>query len=266
MLNRPELKGVALAPVTAVSYKSSDGTVIPAYLTRPAGSAGKKVPALVMPHGGPESRDEWGFDWLAQYYASRGYAVLQANFRGSAGYGDAWFQKNGFQSWAVAIGDIKDGGRWLVSEGIADPEKLAILGWSYGGYAALQAAVSDPDLFKAVVAIAPVTDLAELKADAMKYTSGTIDRSFIGSGPHVREGSPAQNAASIKAPVMLFHGTLDLNVPVQQSQLMRDRLADAGKRNELIVYPGLAHSLEDSEARADMLRRSDQFLRAALGF
>lgn len=265
MPSRPDLQGAMLAPVKAVSYKSADGTMIPAYLTLPPGGAGKSLPALVMPHGGPEARDEWGFDWLAQYYASRGFAVLQPNFRGSAGYGDAWFQKNGFQSWATAIGDIGDGGRWLVSQGIGDPSKLAILGWSYGGYAALQSAVADPDLFKAVVAIAPVTDLGQLKADAMKYTSGVVERDYIGSGPHIREGSPAQNAAAIKAPVMLFHGSLDMNVPVAQSRLMEDRLSDAGKRPELIVYPGLAHGLEDSDARADMLRRSDQFLRTSLG-
>ncbi len=217
------------------------------------------------PHGGPGSRDEWGFDWLAQFYAHQGYAVLQPNFRGSAGYGDAWFQKNGFQSWRTAIGDVSDGGRWLMSEGIADPGKLAIVGWSYGGYAALQSAVTSPDLFKAVVAIAPVADLAQLRTEGMRYVSGAVTRDFIGSGPHIREGSPAQNAAAIKAPVMLFHGTLDSNVDVAQSKLMNDRLRDAGKRPQMVIYPGLTHNLADLTARADMLRKSDQFLRASFG-
>jgi dipeptidyl aminopeptidase/acylaminoacyl peptidase len=99
---------------------------------------------------------------IGSSFAARGFAVLQPNFRGSSGYGDAWFQKNGFKSWPIAIGDVSDGARWLVREGIADPSKLAIVGWSYGGYAALQSAAVDPALFKAVVSIAPVTDLAAL--------------------------------------------------------------------------------------------------------
>ncbi|RYY36795.1 MAG: S9 family peptidase, partial [Sphingomonadales bacterium] len=146
---RPALDSAKLAAVTPVSFPAADGTMIPGYLTLPAGSDGKGLPAIVMPHGGPGARDEWGFDWLAQFYAARGFAVLQPNFRGSSGYGDAWFQKNGFQSWRTAVGDVNDGGRWLEKQGIAAPGKLAIVGWSYGGYAALQSAVLDPALFKA---------------------------------------------------------------------------------------------------------------------
>lgn len=263
--SREELEGVALAPVKAVTYKAADGTPVPAYLTLPPGSAGKDLPAIVMPHGGPGARDEWGFDWMSQYYAHRGYAVLQPNFRGSSGYGDAWFQKNGFQSWATAIGDVVDAGRWLIAQGIAAPRQLGIVGWSYGGYAALQSAAVAPDLFKAVVAIAPVTDLGQLKADGLRYTSGAMARDFIGSGPHVRAGSPAQNAKAIVAPVMLVHGTLDSNVLIGQSRLMKEKLSDAGRTAELIVYPELDHYLSNATARADMLRRSDAFLRSAAG-
>ena len=265
MASRPGLEGIRLAEVRPITYTASDGTKVPGYLTLPPGSTGKNIPAIVMPHGGPECRDEWGFDWLAQYYANRGYAVLQPNFRGSSGYGDAWFQKNGFQSWKTAVGDVVDAGRWLVAEGIADPSKLAIVGWSYGGYAALQSNVLAPDLFKATVAIAPVTDLGQLRSDALIYTTGRIDQDFIGSGAHLREGSPAQNAAAIKAPVLMFHGTLDRNVFVNQSRLMNDRLRDAGRKPQLVIYDGLDHQIEDDKARADMLRRSDQFIRAAFG-
>jgi dipeptidyl aminopeptidase/acylaminoacyl peptidase len=264
MLARPELEKATLAAMKPVRYKASDGTEVPAYLTLPPGSSGKNLPAIVMPHGGPSSRDEWGFDWFAQFYASRGYAVLQPNYRGSAGYGDSWYQKNGFQSWRSAIGDVNDAGRWLVREGIADPSKLAIVGWSYGGYAALQSGVLDPDLFKAVVAVAPVTDLATVVQDSASFTNYRLVRNFIGTGPHLREGSPAQNAGKIKAPVLIFHGDKDLNVGINQSRMMRDKLRDAGVRNELIVYPNLDHQLEDSAARTDMLRRSDAFLRGAL--
>jgi len=265
MVARPDLEGATLASVKPVNYKAADGTEVPAYLTLPPGSDGKNLPAIVMPHGGPDARDEWGFDWLAQFFASRGYAVLQPNYRGSSGYGDAWFQLNGFQSWRTAIGDVNDAGRWLISQGIADPKKLVIFGWSYGGYAALQANVLDPDLFRAAAAVAPVTDLAQLKVEALAWSSYRITRDFIGSGPHVAEGSPAQNAARIKVPVLLFHGERDLNVPLRQSRMMADRLKDAGRKVELIVYSDLDHYLEDGEVRADVLRRVDAFFRANIG-
>lgn len=264
MLDRPQLDGVTLAPMKAVIYTASDGTKVPAYLTLPPGGTGKNLPAIVMPHGGPSARDEWGFDWLVQYYASRGFAVLQPNYRGSAGYGDQWYQKNGFQSWRTAIGDVNDAGRWLTAQGIADPAKLAIVGWSYGGYAALQSGVLDPGLFKAVVAIAPVADLGQLVEDSKNWSNHRLERNFIGSGPHLREGSPAQNADKIKAPVLLFHGDKDRNVDVRHARLMHDKLKDAGGRSELIVFEGLDHQLRDSDARSQMLRRSDAFLRTAL--
>jgi dipeptidyl aminopeptidase/acylaminoacyl peptidase len=262
---RAGLRGRKLSNVTAISYPAADGTQIPAYLTLPPGiTDAKGLPAIVMPHGGPAARDEWGFDWLAQFFAQRGFVVLQPNFRGSAGYGDQWFVQNGFQSWKISIGDICDGGRWLVKQGIADSSKLAIFGWSYGGYAALQSNVMDPNLFKAVVAVAPVADLALLKNESMLWTSWKIEADYIGSGPHIKEGSPAQNAGSFVAPVLMFHGTMDLNVDIDQSRRMDKELRSAGKSSELIVYPDLEHSLRDETARADMLRRSEAFLRKQL--
>jgi dipeptidyl aminopeptidase/acylaminoacyl peptidase len=261
MLNRTPLLNRPLAAVKAIKVKVADGTEVPAYLTLPPGSDGKNLPTIVMPHGGPGARDEWGFDWLAQFWANRGYAVLQPNFRGSAGYGDTWFQNNGFQSWRTAIGDIDDSARWLVSQGIADPAKLAIFGWSYGGYAALQSAVTEPNLFKAVIAVAPVADLDLLKKESENWSNYRIERDFIGSGPHIEEGSPARQAEKIKAPVMLFHGNFDRNVSIRQSQLMADRLKDAGRPAKYVTYDKLDHYLEDSDARKDMLLKSVDFLR-----
>jgi acetyl esterase/lipase len=265
-VRRNQLEGVRLASVKPVSFPASDGTMIPGYLTLPPGAdSAKGLPAIVMPHGGPSARDEGGFDWFAQFYAARGYAVLQPNFRGSTGYGDQWFEKNGFRSWPTAIGDVLDAGRWLVKEGIADPNKLGIVGWSYGGYAALQAAVVDPSLYKAVIAVAPVTDLGALMEDHRRMTDFAIISEQIGSGPAVGAGSPAAHADKIKAPVLLFHGAYDGNVSIEQSKRMASRLSAAGVKNELVTWDKLDHQLDDAAAREKMLRKSDEWLHQAFG-
>ena len=263
---REALDGVKLASVKPVQYPASDGTMIPAYLTLPPGQeSARGLPGIVMPHGGPSSRDYWGFNWMAQFFASRGFAVLQPNYRGSRGYGDAWFEKNGFRSWPVAIGDVLDGGRWLVAQGIAGAGKVAAVGWSYGGYAALQSAVVDPSVFKAVVAIAPVTDLKALKEEHANWSDFDVMKETVGEGPHLRDGSPLQNAIRIKVPVLLFHGTLDRNVGYPESVHMAAALIAAHDRCELVTFDDLDHQLEDSDARAQMLRKSDAFLRETMG-
>jgi len=264
-LARPQLEGAALSSVKPVTYPAADGTIIPAYLTLPSGSSGKGLPGLVLPHGGPSYRDEWGFDWLAQYFASQGFAVLQPNFRGSAGYGDDWYVKNGFKSWRTAVGDVNDAGRWLISQGIVDKGKLAIFGWSYGGYAALQSGVLDPDLYKAVVAVAPVTDLKLFVQQAQYYVDSALVAKFVGTGEHVVSGSPRKQAAFLKAPVLMFSGDMDLNVNIEQSKAMDASLREAGKSSQLVIYPGLDHQLDDSTARADMLKKSVDFLQSAMG-
>ena len=264
LMVRPALENVAGATVRSVSYPAADGTPIPAYLTLPPGSSGRNLPAVILPHGGPAARDEWGFDWLAQYFAHLGYAVLQPNYRGSAGYGDQWLQQNGFRSWRTSIGDISAGARWLVAQGTADAHRMAIVGWSYGGYAALQAAATEPSLFKAVVAIAPVTDLQELKDDFQNYTTAGNVVEYVGSGPHIGEGSPQRNAAAIAAPVLLFHGDRDLNVNVNHSRRMDAALRSAGKRSEVTIIHGLEHDLADSQVRIAMLQRIGAFLQTEL--
>lgn len=266
LLSREHLDGQQLAPVRSISYPAADGKMIPAYLTMTSDGPDKGRPAVVLPHGGPSARDSFGFDWLAQFLASRGYAVIQPNYRGSAGYGDEFLGENAFRDWKTAMSDISASAQYLVNQGIADPNKLAIVGWSYGGYAALQSAALEPDRYKAVVAIAPVTDLSMLRRDSEDYVTSKVTRDFIGSdGQNLKQGSPLQNAARIKSPVLLVHGDLDLNVRNTHSTKMVDALQKAGTPVEFVRYKDLAHQLDDSNARAEMLVKVGQLLDRTIG-
>ena len=265
LLVRPDLENRKLANVRAVSVVAPDGVAIPAYLTAPPGKEAKNLPAVILPHGGPSSRDEWGFDWIAQYLAAKGYAVLQPQYRGSAGFGDSWLMHNGFKSWRTSIGDITASAHWLASQGIADPNRLAVVGWSYGGYAALQSAVTEPTLFKAVAAIAPVTDPQMLKQEASAYVNANVVADFVGSGPQLAEGSPLRHASQIKVPVLLAHGDLDQNVGVAESDKMAAALAAAGTPVGFLRYKGLDHQLDDSVARTELLTEIGKLLEKTIG-
>ena len=144
MLARPELEKFRLAEMRSVTIPGAGGVQIPAYLTLPPGKEPKNLPAIVMPHGGPSARDHWGFDWLSQFFAARGYAVIQPQFRGSTGFGEAWENENALKNWRAAMTDVASSANWLAGQGISDPKRIAIFGWSYGGYAALQSAADQP--------------------------------------------------------------------------------------------------------------------------
>ena len=262
---RPSLVGRQLAKMRPITVAAADGVRIPAYLTLPPGSDGKNLPTVVLPHGGPASRDEWGFDWLPQFLAARGYAVIQPNYRGSAGFGSEWLAQNGFRSWKTSIGDISAAAHDLVKQGIADPKRLAIVGWSYGGYAALQSAAVEPKLYRAAVGIAPVTDLAMLKSEAADFSNEKLIADYIGSGPHLVEGSPLQNVSAIEVPVLLFHGDRDANVGIAQSSKMETALRSAGKPVEFVQFANLDHQIDDSNARMKMLLKIGSFLDQAIG-
>ncbi|MBR7800455.1 alpha/beta hydrolase family protein [Undibacterium fentianense] len=265
LLARPELENVPLASVQAIRYEARDGTSIPAYLTLPVGKEqASGLPSIVMPHGGPSARDEWGFDWLAQFFAHQGYAVIQPNFRGSAGFGDNWSKQNGFKGWSTSVGDVTDAAKWMIAKGLADPAKMAIVGWSYGGYAALQSAVVEPTLFKAIIAIAPVTDLELLKSDARYFSNADLVENMIGDGAHVAQGSPLRNVEKFQIPVLMFHGDKDMNVNVQHTKRMHKRLLDLDKFSEVQIYAGLEHGLDDSNARTQMLEKAGHFLKKNL--
>lgn len=265
MAVRPNLATRTLAEVRPITYAAADGTAIPAYLTLPPGKDAKGLPAVVLPHGGPSDRDQWGFDWLAQFLAARGYAVIQPEYRGSGGFGDSWLAQNGFKSWRTSIGDISDAAHYLAKEGIADPKRIAILGWSYGGYAALQSAETDPSLYKAVVAIAPVTDLSLFKSERDDFADRNEVAKFVGSGENAIEGSPLHRAAAIQAPVLLVHGDRDLNVSFNQSERMQAALQSAGKQSEFLTFSGLDHQLEDNDARSAMLLKIGELLERTIG-
>lgn len=265
VLNSSDLiDGKGLAPMKAVSVQTADGKSIPAYITMRSDLGAGPHPAIVMPHGGPSDRDEWGFDWLGQFLAARGYVVIQPNFRGSSGYGKDFLGQNAFHEWRKVMSDIRDSADWLVKQGLADPNRVAIVGWSYGGYAALQSAVMD-HRYKAVVAIAPVTNLKQLRRDAEGFREETILQNEIGKGDQLVDGSPINHAREFQAPVLLVHGTVDGNVAYDHSKQMLAALKRAGANAELLTFDGLDHHLDDSDARTQMLTKIGTLLDHTIG-
>ena len=258
------IDGTGLAPMKAVSIPTADGQHIPAYLTMRDDLGSGPHPFIMLPHGGPSDRDAWGFDWLTQFLAARGYIVLQPNYRGSSGYGKDFLGENAFKGWRKVMSDIHDSADWVVKQGLADPNRMAIVGWSYGGYAALQSATLDPR-YKAVVAVAPVTDLKQLRRDAEGFREEKLNQDEIGKGSELMEGSPIRHAADIHAPVLMVHGTLDANVAYDHSKQMLAALHGAGKTADLLTLEGLDHQLDDSNARIQMLSRIGELLERTIG-
>ena len=258
------IDGSGLAPMKAVSIPTSDAKAIPAYVTMRSDLGPGPHPAVVMPHGGPADRDTWRFDWLGQFLAARGYVVIQPNFRGSSGYGTEFLGENAFHNWRLVMSDIRDSADWLVKQGLGDPNRMAVLGWSYGGYAALESAAKD-SRYKAVVAIAPVTDLKQLRRESDEFREQKIDQDEIGKGDQLNDGSPINHAADIHAPVLLVHGTLDGNVNYDHSKRMLAALQHAGAKADLLTFQGLDHQLDDSDARTLMLTRIGDLLDSTIG-
>jgi len=258
----PQLQSHSLAEMKPVRYPARDGVEIPGYLTLPPGKA-RPLPAVIYSHGGPSSRDDWAFDWLAQFIAAKGYAVLQSNYRGSSGYGADWEGEGGYREWRRAINDITDGAQYLVDQGIADPQRICAVGWSYGGYAALMSGIEQPERYRCIVSIAGVTDLEMKIKDARFFSNRKEERAWVSGHPDViQQGSPAKRADAIRVPVLLFHGDLDLNVPVEHSRKIAKLLEDAHKPVEYIEYEGATHSIWRNGYQVDMLDRIGAFLDA----
>lgn len=263
-----------IAPQQAITYEARDGLEINAILTWPLGvdpAQASDLPLIAMPHGGPEAYDKLQFDWLSQPFASRGYMVLQPNFRGSSGFGQN-FTQAGHREWGRAMqDDVTDGVQLLIDEGLVDPERICIVGWSYGGYSALAGGAFTPELYNCVASVAGVSDLPEMIAFERR-TAGREswvyeywNRQF-GDDPEVLEPiSPYYHADAFQAPVLLLHGSYDTIVPPEQSERMEAALVRAGKPVELQIFEDQNHSIMEEGARFQTLDALMSFVEAHIG-
>jgi dipeptidyl aminopeptidase/acylaminoacyl peptidase len=249
---RDKLPRAALAPMTTVRYKSSDGLEIPAYLTLPKGAAPKALPVIVLPHGGPWGRDTWGYSGLPQFLANRGYAVLQPNFRASTGYGKKFLNAGNKQWGQLMQDDLTWGVKYLVAEGIADPARIGILGGSYGGYAALAGVAFTPDVYAAGVSIVGPSNLITLLDSIPPYWEAARMIFYERMGdPRTPEGrqqlekqSPLRSADKIKTPLLILQGANDPRVKKAESDQIVIALRDRGFPVEYLVAPDEGHGFQ----------------------
>jgi dipeptidyl aminopeptidase/acylaminoacyl peptidase len=261
----PELPQNSLGKMTNILYKAADGTEIPGYLTVPSDGPGKNLPLIVMPHDGPQARDTWKFSYLRTFLANRGYAVLQMNYRGSAGFGEKW-RLEANQDWAgLTYSDIQDATRWAVAEGIADPKRICIMGSGFGGYEALLSAARNSDTYRCAVSIAGIADL-EMQSSFLASTGNTEARKEIGSDrAKLERDSPLRNAQKINIPVLFVHGTKDWQVQMDHSVEMSDKLDEFNKPNTTVFIKGANHDFERKSERVALLKAVEGFLAQNLG-
>jgi dipeptidyl aminopeptidase/acylaminoacyl peptidase len=253
-----------------IAFKAADGLALTGYLTLPHGKDAKALPLVVLPHGGPAARDELGFDWWAAALASRGYAVLQVNYRGSEGFG--WsFLSAGFGQWGGKMQtDLSDGVRYLASQGTIDSRRVCIVGASYGGYAALAGATLDRGVYRCAASVAGPSDLRRMVAryrSALGSQAAEVQRywlRFMGADSlgdsHLQAISPAALADKVDIPILLIHGDQDTVVPFEQSQIMADALKKAGKPVTFVTLHSEDHHLSRGATRLQMLRAVMDFL------
>jgi dipeptidyl aminopeptidase/acylaminoacyl peptidase len=275
---RPNIKPADLGQVRAFTYKARDDMALQGFLTLPPAYSKvekpQNLPLVVFPHGGPASRDRIQFDYWAQAMASRGYVVVQMNFRGSTGYGEK-FQDAGHGEWGAKMqDDVTDAAQHLIKEGIADPKRICIVGASYGGYSALAGAAYTPDLYKCAVGLGGVYDLARmLRWEEERYGRDNATSSYwsqsIGNlreeSDKVAARSPINAVDKIRADVLLMHGQDDTVVPYSQSETMADAMRKAGKAVQMITIEGEDHWLSTPKTRTAMLTALDGFLAKHLG-
>jgi dipeptidyl aminopeptidase/acylaminoacyl peptidase len=263
----PALADARLGAIESRSYKATDGFQIPAYLTLPPGLEPRSLPLVVFPHGGPYARDTADFDWWAQFLATRGYAVLQPQFRGSWGFG-ADLYRAGHKQWGRGMQeDIAAGVRDLVAQGIADPKRVCIVGASYGGYAALAGVAFTPELYACAVSVNGIADIPQL-AGFIRERSGDDSQAYrsfrdlIGnpSDQDIIAFSPSQAIETIRAPILLIHAANDTVVPPSQSRNFAQLLTQKGKHHQFIELPGEDHWLSAGASRLTVLQALETFL------
>lgn len=265
----PALTATDVAEVRAIKYAASDGLMIEGYLTLPQGKAAKNLPLIVLPHGGPQGRDEAGFDWWAQALASRGYAVLQPNFRGSTGRGQTFLRAADGEWGGKMQTDLSDGVRFLAKQGIIDPKRVCITGASYGGYAALAGITMDKGVYRCAVSVAGIGDVRQMiNFEILRYREESpmvrYDKRYFGvtsaNDPKLDQRSPERHAAEADGPVLLIHGKEDTVVQYEQSTGMRRALEKAGKPVEFVDLRGEDHWLSREATRQQMLAATVTFL------
>jgi dienelactone hydrolase len=261
----PDRDQSTLAPMRPISYPARDGTRIPAYVSVPRGATAAHLPLIVMPHGGPNTRDTWGYSFLREFLVSRGYAVLQMNFRGSSGYGDDWLFA-AHQDWGgLTYDDVVDGARWAIQQGIADPKRICITGWDFGGYLALLGAQRNPDLFRCAVDIAGPSDLALLIDEGHHWLQAESIKRQIGTDPDkLKHDSPRLHAADFQVPLLILQGKMDAQVPFEQSEEMDEALTYAGMPHRFIAVADADHQFSAVKDRLTLLQETDAFLREHL--
>ena len=268
---RPWLKPEQLQPMTGVEIKARDGETLHGYLTHARGLAtDAKGPLVVFVHGGPYGiLDAFDYDGTAQLLASRGYNVLQVNYRGSGGYGAA-FQRAGQKAWGGAMqDDLTDATKWAIEKGVADDKRVCIFGASYGGYASLMGAAREPDLYKCAIGYVGLYDLEMWfdKGDVHQSSFGLAYlRNAVGNDKNaLRAASPARQAEKIKAKVMLIAGGADQRTPAAQSEAMRDALRKAGNAPEWLYKAGEGHGFVDPKNREEVYTKILEFLDKHIG-
>ena len=267
----PWLKEDQMAPMKAIEFKARDGLLIHGYLTLPNGVEAKNLPLVVIPHGGPSARDVWGFDSESQFLANRGIAVLNVNFRGSTGYGKAFWQA-GFKQWGRKMqDDVTDGVLWAVEQGIADKSRLAIYGGSYGGYAALAGATFTPDLYACAVSYVGPSNIFTLLETIPPYWKPLIEMEYEEIGDPVKdkdlltEISPVFHAENIKIPLFVAQGANDPRVNKAESDQIVEAVKKAGKDVVYMVKDNEGHGFHNEENRFDFYRTMEEFFRKHLG-
>jgi dipeptidyl aminopeptidase/acylaminoacyl peptidase len=262
----PDLEKLPHYEVRKIQYKARDDLAITAYLTLPHTPGPHKT--IVMPHGGPTSRSYMNFDYWAQFLASRGYAVLEPNFRGSTGYGKA-FREAGYGEWGLKMqDDVTDGTRHLIAQGITDPSRICIMGWSYGGYAALMGVVKEPSLYKCAIAGGAVTDIPALMKDEHRYKNRSSRAKSIGhmktDRKKLKQNSPINRVEEIQVPVLIFQGEFDSVVDVRQGREMAKALKPTGKLYKYIELENGDHYLSLQKNRMLFLKEIEGFLAKTL--